>query len=94
MASANNGDAKPDIVVAQDGSGDYKTIGEAMKAIPVKNTRRFVVYVKAGTYKEMVECKAQNVFMYGDGPRKSMITYDKHVTGTFSTSKTATFGTY
>lgn len=94
LGSNNHGGAarRPDVVVAQDGSGDYKTINEAVNAIPLKNTKRYIVYVKAGTYNEMVNVKAQNVFMYGEGPRKTIVTSDKHFP--VGTSDTATFGKY
>lgn len=38
---------KPDLVVAKDGSGNFKTIVEALKASTKRGTRkRFVIYVK------------------------------------------------
>ncbi|KAI8540471.1 hypothetical protein RHMOL_Rhmol09G0266400 [Rhododendron molle] len=37
-----------DIVVAKDGNGTYKTIAEAIKSVPDYNTRRTIIYVKAG----------------------------------------------
>ncbi|KAF3774781.1 putative pectinesterase/pectinesterase inhibitor 34 [Nymphaea thermarum] len=41
-------DVQADMVVASDGSGTYKTIEEAIKAVPEKSTKRTVIYVKAG----------------------------------------------
>ena len=44
--------AKPyDIVVAQDGSGDYKTIQGALDAVP-ENGQRYTIFVKNGIYEE------------------------------------------
>ncbi|XP_065863385.1 putative pectinesterase/pectinesterase inhibitor 28 [Euphorbia lathyris] len=67
---------KPDITVAQDGSGHFKTIDEAIKKIPDFRTEPFVVYVKAGVYKEKITFKraATHVMLIGDGLTKTKIT--------------------
>ncbi|GKC15017.1 OTU domain-containing protein 5-B-like protein isoform X1, partial [Tanacetum coccineum] len=39
---------KADIVVAKDGSGKYKKISNAIKAVPEKSKKRFMIYVKKG----------------------------------------------
>ncbi|KAJ1273091.1 hypothetical protein BS78_06G253600 [Paspalum vaginatum] len=84
---------KPNAVVAQDGSGDFKTITEAINAVPKKYEGRYVIYVKAGTYKEYVTVPKNmvNVFMYGDGPTRTVVTGDKSNTGGFATFATRTF---
>lgn len=85
---------KPDLVVAQDGSGNYRTIKEAVKDIPAKSPSRFVIYVKAGTYKENVilEKKKWNVMIYGDGMTQTIVTGSKNFVDGTSTFATATFG--
>jgi pectinesterase len=57
-----------DVVVAQDGTGSFKTIQAAVDAHKV-NTQRFVIYVKAGTYNEqvIVPKKAKFLTIVGDG---------------------------
>ncbi|XP_021836210.2 pectinesterase-like [Spinacia oleracea] len=87
------GGMKPNAIVAQDGSGQYKTIAEAVKAHPGKVQGRFVIYVKAGIYKEdvLVGKEQNNIYMYGDGPTKTVITGDKSFTKGVATSQSAPF---
>ncbi|MGX7835613.1 pectinesterase family protein, partial [Campylobacter fetus subsp. venerealis] len=46
------GKIEHDIVVAQDGSGHFQTIGEALDAIRVYLPKPLTVYIKPGVYKE------------------------------------------
>lgn len=77
----------------QDGTGDFKTITEALATYPKKNVDPFVIYVKAGVYKEyvIVDKKMINVFMYGDGPLKTIITGDHSNKTGWKTMRSATF---
>ena len=59
---------KPDIVVAQNGSGDCKTLNEAVAAIPDKSKKRFVVFVRMGTYKETVSTLTLTANSTGTAP--------------------------
>lgn len=90
-----NSHLTPNAIVAKDGSGNFKTIGEALAAYPKdqKGKGRYVIYVKAGIYREyLAVTKDQvNVFMYGDGPRKTIITGSKNFRDGVSTFRTATF---
>ena len=65
-----------DVVVAQDGSGKYKTINEALKDIPKSSNKTFVIHIKEGVYEEKVEILSNmtHVLMIGDGPNKTKIT--------------------
>ncbi|GAB2291222.1 hypothetical protein Dimus_038147 [Dionaea muscipula] len=82
----------PDVVVAQDGSGDYKTIGEAVSA--AAGSGRFVIHVKAGSYSEQVSIgsNVKNVMLLGDGIGKTVITGSKSVGGGSTTFNSATVG--
>ncbi|XP_057964913.1 pectinesterase [Malania oleifera] len=93
LLAAGPQQVKPNAVVAKDGSGQYKTITAALQAYPKNNKGRYVIYVKAGVYDEevMVDKNMVNVFMYGDGPRKTIVTGRKSYTSGFSTFKTASF---
>jgi len=84
---------KPNVTVALDGTGDFKTITEALSQVPEKNDATFVIYVKAGVYKErvLVDKYMTHVTMIGDGPTMTKITGDVSVIqGKISTFKTAT----
>ncbi|KAL2892459.1 Pectinesterase 2 [Bienertia sinuspersici] len=69
---------RANVVVAQDGSGNYKTIGQAIKSVSSrrKGSGRYVIYVKEGTYKENLEIgsKLKNIMLLGDGKGKTIIT--------------------
>ncbi|CAI9114510.1 OLC1v1015248C2 [Oldenlandia corymbosa var. corymbosa] len=85
---------KADVVVASDGSGDYKTIKEALGKVPTNSDTRFVIYVKAGVYSEKVTVEKQmwNVYMYGDGKNKTIVTGSANFVDKTPTFRTATFG--
>lgn len=82
--------SQANVVVAQDGSGNYKTISEAINGR--KGSGRFVIYVKAGTYEENIEIKVSNIMLIGDGIGKTIITGSKSVGGGTTTFKSATVG--
>uniref|UniRef100_A0A0D9X8H2 Pectinesterase n=1 Tax=Leersia perrieri TaxID=77586 RepID=A0A0D9X8H2_9ORYZ len=83
----------PNVVVAKDGSGKFKTINDALNAMPKKYTGRYVIYVKEGVYEEYVTItkKMPNVTMYGDGAKKTIITGNRNFVDGRTTYKTATF---
>lgn len=66
--------------MAQDGSGDYKTVQEAMNSIPSGNVDTVMVYVKNGIYKEVVVVDATKNFisLVGEDKYKTILTYDNH----------------
>ncbi|KAJ6900941.1 pectinesterase/pectinesterase inhibitor 24 [Populus alba x Populus x berolinensis] len=88
---------KADVVVAKDGSGKYKRISDALKNVPEKSKKRYVIYVKKGIYFEnvRVEKKQWNVMMIGDGMKATIVSASLNVvdgTPTFSTATFAVFG--
>ncbi|KAL8026111.1 hypothetical protein ABFX02_14G007300 [Erythranthe guttata] len=92
LLSAAAAPLKPNAVVALDGSGQFKTIKDAINTIPKKNTQPFVIFIKAGLYKEHVEIpkKVNGVVMIGEGPLKTRITGSKSYAGGVKTFHTAT----
>jgi pectinesterase len=57
---------KPDIVVAADGSADFKTIQAAVQSIPTANRDRVVLFIKDGTYHEKIRVDASFVTLRGE----------------------------
>ncbi|KQK22060.1 probable pectinesterase/pectinesterase inhibitor 21 [Brachypodium distachyon] len=92
QAKPSEPEFKPDITVASDGSGDYKTINEALAKVPLKSADTFVMYIKAGTYKEYVSVarNVTNLVMIGDGASKTIITGDKSFMLNITTKDTST----
>ncbi|KAK7333019.1 hypothetical protein VNO80_29779 [Phaseolus coccineus] len=87
------------VVVAKDGSGNFTTINEALKHVPMKNLRPFIIYVKEGVYDEYVEVSRNmtHVVMIGDGGKKSRITGSKNFidgVGTYKTASAAIIGDF
>lgn len=90
-------DFKSDLVVAKDGSGDYKTIAEAVAASAKArggSTARLVIHVKAGVYEENVEIpnSMKNLMMIGDGMDATVVTGSRNVQDGSTTFRSATFG--
>ncbi|KAJ0717963.1 putative pectinesterase [Helianthus annuus] len=97
LLATPSGSTSADIVVAQDGSGNYKTISEAIAAVPKlrQGSSRFVIHVKAGVYKENVDIKKtiRNVMVVGDGMGSTIVTSNKNAQDGSTTFRSATFGT-
>lgn len=54
---------KPDLTVAADGSGDFKTVGEAIAKVPENNKKRFTIFIKPGVYEEQINIPATKPFV-------------------------------
>ncbi|KAI3458281.1 hypothetical protein Pfo_014944 [Paulownia fortunei] len=81
------------LVVAQDGSGNFRTIKEALDAsFNRKNSARIVIYIKQGTYHEYLEISSQmkNVMLVGDGMGKTIITGNKSFAAGYTTFQSST----
>jgi pectinesterase len=96
LASGDANRPQPNAVVAKDGSGQFKSVQDAVNAYPKNQQGRYVIYVKAGVYDEIVMITKEkvNIFMYGDGPKNSRVTGRKSFADGITTMKTATFCTY
>ena len=68
------------IVVAKDGSGNYKTVQAALDAVPEGNDKPFTIYIKKGVYKEVVVVDARKSFitLIGEDKEKTILSFDNH----------------
>nr|GMC55787.1 pectinesterase [Ipomoea batatas] len=80
---------KANVVVAKDGTGNFRTVSEAIRA--ASGRQRFVIYVKSGVYKEKIRCSKDGITLIGDGKYSTIITWDNSVGGGSSLSGSASF---
>lgn len=83
------------VVVAQDGSGNFLNITAAIHSLPKGYQGRYVIYVKQGVYDEVfnVTKNHKNITLVGDGMDLTVITGKRNVaSGDFNTYRTATVG--
>ncbi|CAL5404864.1 unnamed protein product [Camellia sinensis] len=81
------------LVVAQDGSGNYQTIQAALDVAAKRSGNgRFVIHVKSGVYKENIEIgnKMKNIMLVGDGLKNTIITGSRSVGRGSTTFNSAT----
>ncbi|KAL1294062.1 hypothetical protein HN51_054755 [Arachis hypogaea] len=83
---------KPNVIVAKDGSAKFTSINQALKNVPQKNMKPFVIFIKKGVYKEYVEVtrEMRHVVFVGEGGDKTRITGNKNFIDGTNTYKTAT----
>lgn len=83
-----------DAIVALDGSGDFRSIAEAVNEAPNYSNRRYIVYVKKGVYKENVDMKRKktNIMFLGDGIGETVVTGSRNFLQGWTTFRTATVG--
>ncbi|GFP79170.1 putative pectinesterase/pectinesterase inhibitor 22 [Phtheirospermum japonicum] len=91
LVSSPNG-MHVDAVVALDGSGRYRSIGQAIFEAPSHSNRRYVIYVKKGVYEENVDMKRKksNIMLVGDGIGQTVITGNRNFMQGWTTFRTAT----
>ena len=78
--AANKYDNPDTLVVARDGTGEFRTIGEAVEACRAFMDYTKVIYVKRGLYKEKLTVPQwlTNIQIVGEDRDETVITYDDH----------------
>jgi pectinesterase len=72
--------SNPDLTVAQDGTGDFKTVQEAIMAVPDFRNSPTVISIKAGIYKEKIILPSSktHVWLIGEDAATTVLTYDDY----------------
>lgn len=72
--------AQKRIVVAQDGSGNFTTVQQAINAAPDKSEIATVIFIKKGLYKEKLTVPAnkQNLHFVGEDKNSTILSYDDY----------------
>ena len=80
------------IVVSRDGTGNFRTLQEAIESARAFMDYTVTIYVKNGVYKEkvIVPSWVENIDIIGEDRDKTIITYDDHA----NINKMGTFRTY
>ncbi|WP_030864159.1 pectinesterase family protein [Streptomyces sp. NRRL S-37] len=84
------------LTVAQDGTGQYRTVQAAVNAVPANNSSRVVVSIKPGTYRETVKVpsnKPHVTFQGTGGSRKDTVIVYNNASGTKKPDGSGTYGT-
>ena len=86
---------KYDLVVAQDGTGNFTTIQQAIDASKAFPDSRVRIFVKNGTYKEKLVVPSCNshLSVIGESADKTIISYDDHF-NKINRGRNSTFYTY
>ena len=100
LICAHGGLAQTNLFVSTDGSNQFKTVQEAIMAVPAGSpTNPVIIHIKPGTYKELIYVQREKRFFHlvGEDPEKTMLTFDLHANlkgldgkpiGTFRTPST------
>jgi pectinesterase len=100
MGATSVSAAQTELVVAADGSAKYKTVQEAVMAVPAGSADNpVIIRIKPGTYKELIYIQHEKRFFHlvGEDAAKTVLTYDLHANligkdgkpiGTFRTPST------
>lgn len=74
---ATNEEPYHDFTVAADGSGDFKTLTEAMNNLPMYTYERVVIFIKRGIYNEKIRIEQDNITLLGEDKDSTIIQYSQ-----------------
>jgi pectinesterase len=100
LAACSKLAAETNFVVAADGSGDFKSVQEAIMAVPITTSRNWsTIHIRPGVYKELIYVQRERglIHLVGEDAEKTVLTFDLHANpkgldgkpiGTFRTPST------
>jgi len=74
---AANEEPYRDITVAADGSGDFKTLTDAINNLPMYTFERVVIFIKKGIYNEKIRIEQDNLTLLGEDKDSTIIQYSQ-----------------
>lgn len=83
---------KPDITVAADGSGQFRTVQDAVDAVPDGGTRRVVIRIAPGVYKQQLRVPKGKppITFVGDDAANTILTFGLSAAAAGGTGKSPT----
>ncbi len=83
------------ITVNKDGSGDFKSIQDAINSIPKDNKTEVNIFIKNGVYKEKINIVTDFITLIGEDSIKTVITFNDYAKKKFSNGELyRTFNSY
>lgn len=72
----STGEAAVCVTVAADGSGDYRTVQQAVDAIPAGRTARTLIRIRPGVYRQKLYIDKPRVSLVGEEAAATVLTWD------------------
>ncbi|MDD3225833.1 MAG: pectinesterase family protein [Clostridium sp.] len=83
------------MIVSKDGSGDFRTIQNAIDSIKETNANRIIIDIKPGIYKEKISIRKSNISLIGENAQSTIITFNDSANKLLpSGEKMRTFNSY
>jgi pectinesterase len=76
LAESISAQTYADIIVDGQGTGDYKTITEAINALPMYPYQRTVIFIKNGIYEEHIRIEHNYITLRGESRDNTIIRYN------------------
>ncbi len=83
------------IHISKDGTGDFKSIGEALRSLPTDHTAGQVLYIHKGFYEEQIAVTIPHVTLIGEDAESTILSFGLYARMTMEDGmKRGTFRTY
>ncbi len=66
------------ITVAKDGSGDFTKVQDAINSIPKENTQPITIFIKSGTYTELLTIDRPYLTLEGEEVTSTILTFHNY----------------